>query len=239
VWRHFPPEGGGTPEGPGAFRRHDIAPFAGGMSAPPWPDVPPQVDDWLKAAVDLNDYAETWRLSGMALTEAIDHPITRLAELHASFERIHPFRDGNGRTGRLALNLMLVRLAYPPAIIYKRDRARYLRWLARADKGDPGPLAELVARAVTHGIDRFLLPALAGPHRLIPLSALSDDDLSAIALRRAAERGRLRALRRTDQWYSTRKWVDEYKSSRQRGRARTIKERADPTEATRLQLRLP
>ena len=37
-----------------------------------------------------------------------------LARLHNEFERIHPFIDGNGRTGRLILNLVLVRLGYPP-----------------------------------------------------------------------------------------------------------------------------
>ena len=41
----------------------------------------------------------------------------RLARVHAEFEQIHPFLDGNGRTGRLVLNLVLVRLGYPPAII--------------------------------------------------------------------------------------------------------------------------
>jgi hypothetical protein len=59
-----------------------------------------------------------------------------LAALHCRFEQIHPFLDGNGRTGRLILNLILVRHGYPPAIIYKRDRARYLRALQRADTGD-------------------------------------------------------------------------------------------------------
>jgi hypothetical protein len=59
-----------------------------------------------------------------------------LAALHARFEQIHPFLDGNGRTGRLVLNLLLVRLGIPPAIIYKGDRSRYLAALRRADNGD-------------------------------------------------------------------------------------------------------
>ena len=205
AWRHFPPAQHDPGEGPGSFRKHDIEPFASGMRPPPWPEVPPLVTDWLKRANSARDSDGR-------------HLFVRLADLHADLERIHPFRDGNGRTGRLALNLMLVRLGYPPAVVYKRDRSKYLRYLDRADGGDPGALAELFARAVKHGIDRFLLPGLAGPHRMIPLSALADEELSAIALRRAAERGRLRAMRRSDQWYSTRQWVDDYRGSRQRGR---------------------
>jgi hypothetical protein len=175
----------------------------------------------------------------MALGDASDHPVARLADLHAAFERVHPFRDGNGRSGRLILNLMLVRFGYPPAIIYKKDRLKYLRGLDRADKGDPGQLADLLARAVTYGIDRFLLPNLAGPHRMIPLSALANTDLSPIALRRAADRGRLRALRRSDQWYSTRVWVDEYKASRHRGRKRPAIERSVAVSEGHEQLQFP
>lgn len=215
VWRHFPPADHDRKEGPGSFRRHDIEPFAEGMRPPPWPDVPAQMTDWLRATDDLSENVKAAVAGGV---EPGPHPVLVLADLHAWFERIHPFRDGNGRTGRLALNMMLVRLFFPPAVIYKRDRAKYLRALRRADKGDPSALGELIARSVMDGIDRFLLPALAGPHRIIPLTALVDKDLSLIALRRAAERGRLRAQRRSDQWYSTRKWVDDYKASRRKGR---------------------
>lgn len=204
AWRHSSPADYDPKEGPGGFRRHDINPFSAGMTPPPWPDVPPRVTDWLEAANER--------------PEGASHYVLHLADVHAAFERIHPFRDGNGRTGRLVLNLMLVRGGYPPAVIYKRDRQKYLAGLQRADAGDAGPLGELLARSVKHGIDRFLLPGLAGPHRIIPLTALADEDLSLIALRRAAERGRLRAQRRADQWYSTRAWVDEYKLSRHRRR---------------------
>lgn len=216
VWRHFPPADHDSREGPGSFRRHNIEPFSDGMQPPPWPDVPPLVKDWLEDTNRLRDYYSEWLDSRDSTSAA--HPVAKVAELHGAFERIHPFRDGNGRTGRLALNLMLVRLAYPPAVIYKKDRPKYLHGLQRSDAGDPGALSELLARAVKYGIDRFLLPGLAGPHRIIPLSALADDELSLIALRRAAERNRLRALRRSDQWYSTRQWVEEYKKSRWRDR---------------------
>ncbi|MHB1242541.1 MAG: Fic family protein [Gaiellaceae bacterium] len=202
AWLHAPPEALHAGEGPGAFRKHDIRPFAGGMTPPPFPDVPALVADWV---ADAN--------RGPAEDQ---HPMVFVAELHARLEQIHPFRDGNGRSGRLATNLLLVRHGYPPALVYKRDRSRYLNALRRADRGDPGPLAEIFARSVTDGIYRFLLPGLAGPRRLVPLRSLVDGVLSGNALAVAAKRGRLRAVRRTDQWYSTKQWVEEYKESRYR-----------------------
>ena len=140
-----------------------------------------------------------------------------LARLHARFERIHPFLDGNGRTGRLVLNLLLGRLGYPPAIIYKRERTKYLIALRRADGGDYGALGELLARAVLDNLYKFVVPAIAGPARLVPLPALADDALSADALRVAAARGRLEATKGADgTWRSSRAWVDAYKASRRR-----------------------
>lgn len=47
------------------------------------------------------------------------------AYFHAEFERIHPFADGNGRTGRLAMNYFLVIHNHPPVIIYEEDRQEY------------------------------------------------------------------------------------------------------------------
>jgi fido (protein-threonine AMPylation protein) len=201
VWAHFPPEGLHADEGPGSFRRHELAAFPGGMQPPVAIEVPGLIDDLL--AVVRRGPADG------------QHLVEHLAHVHARFERIHPFRDGNGRTGRLVVNLLLVKRGYPPAIIYNRERPRYIAALNRADRdGDPGALAELIARSVNDGINRFLLPALAGPQRLVPLSALTTPSLNGPAMRLAAERGRLRAQRQNGRWYSTRQWVDEYVASR-------------------------
>jgi fido (protein-threonine AMPylation protein) len=156
----------------------------------------------------------TW-VDSLVTIAANANPVEALAHAHAAFERAHPFLDGNGRTGRLLLNLMLVRLGYPPAIIYTRDRNRYLRALRRADDGDPGPLGELVARAVTDNLYRFAVPAVAGTHRLVPIVALATKTQSVFMLRAAIMRGRLRAQKGTDgQWRSTRAWVNEYLRSK-------------------------
>ncbi len=203
VWEVAPPPDATPHEGPGSFRRHGITPFRGGMQPPDWPDVPALVSDWVERVCKLPGTQGPF-------PEA-------LAEVHAEFERIHPFLDGNGRAGRLLTNLVLIRLGYPPAIIRKAERTRYLESLHRADAGDPGPLGELVARAILDTLMRFIVPAVAGPARLVPLAALADGRLSVRALRQAAERGRLRAHRDAHGlWRSSRLWVDEYQASKHR-----------------------
>lgn len=196
AWSVQPPDDLLAGETPGGFRQHNVRAFGGGMTPPDFPDVPALVGDWVRQA-----NAET------ADTGAL---MEHLAEVHARFEQIHPFRDGNGRSGRLALNLLLVRHGLAPAIIYNRDRPKYLRALDRADHGDNGPLGELIARSVKDCLDRFLLPALGGPHQLLPLAALTSRSISALALRRAAERNALRAVRKPTGWYSTKSWVSAY-----------------------------
>jgi hypothetical protein len=118
----------------------------------------------------------------------LDLPLPQeLAKIHNEFERIHPFLDGNGRAGRLILNLVLIRLGYPPMIIFKRQA--YLTALRRADAGDYGALGELIARAMYDNLNRFIVPNVAGPARLVDLAALTTEEFSLTALRQAAQRG--------------------------------------------------
>ena len=203
VWDVAPHPDATGRETPGSFREHDIRPFPGRMVPVTWPLVPAEMGAWIDGVNSLD-------ADSTAFPEA-------LARVHWRFEQIHPFLDGNGRAGRLLLNLILVRLGYPPAIVYKRDRSRYLEALRRADGGDPGPLGELLARAILDNLYRNVIPAVAGPARLVPLGALATPELKAQALRTAAIRGRLRAIRDPDgRWRSSRNWVNEYRSKRYR-----------------------
>lgn len=144
-----------------------------------------------------------------------------LARLHKEFEQIHPFLDGNGRAGRLLLNLILVRLGYPPVIIFKRQRSAYLAAMRRADAGDHGALGELIAWATYDNLNRFIVPNVAGPARPVPLPALATKDLSLAALRQAVHRGRLDAVQGSDGiWRSSRKAVEAYRKTRNQKRPR-------------------
>lgn len=205
VWGVAPHPNATPDERPGSFRQHDIQAFPGGMVPPSWVEVAAAMADWI---------------TSLSAIDSAENPIESIAAAHGDFERIHPFLDGNGRTGRLLLNLTLVRFGYPPAVIYTRDRNRYLRALRKADAGDPGPLGELIARAVTDNLYRFVVPAVAGPHRLVPLPALATRKRSVVMLRAAIERGRLKAQKGPDgQWRSTRAWVDEYMASKYQRRS--------------------
>jgi hypothetical protein len=91
-----------------------------------------------------------------------------------------------------------VRLGYPPVVIFKRQRDAYLTSMQRADGGDYGALGELIARAMYDNLNRFIVPNVAGPARLVPLTALVNEEFSVNALRQAAQRGRLDAVQGAD-----------------------------------------
>lgn len=63
------------------------------------------------------------------------HPLQRAAWFHGAFEKIHPFEDGNGRVGRILLNVMLWQNDYPLLIIRKTQRVAYLHALDAFDQG--------------------------------------------------------------------------------------------------------
>lgn len=88
------------------------------------------------------------------------HPVAVAGEAHYRLVSIHPFVDGNGRTARLLMNLLLMMQGYPPAIIRKQDRLAYLRALEKAQLGGPrDDYDKLIASAANRSLDIFLKAA--------------------------------------------------------------------------------
>jgi Fic family protein len=63
-----------------------------------------------------------------------DKALTAAAYFHVKFENIHPFADGNGRTGRLSMNYFLILRDHPPIVIHEEDRRRYFDALEAWDR---------------------------------------------------------------------------------------------------------
>jgi Fic family protein len=64
------------------------------------------------------------------------HPVVLSVVFQHKFEKIHPFSDGNGRTGRMIMNFILLQNNFPPLIIHKKTRANYLEAMREADEVD-------------------------------------------------------------------------------------------------------
>ncbi len=83
------------------------------------------------------------------------HPIKLAAEFHDRFERIHPFEDGNGRTGRVLLNAILLENGYPPLIIRKTSRIAYFSSLEAFDKGHKDKLERFLLEKLKNTFNNF------------------------------------------------------------------------------------
>lgn len=85
------------------------------------------------------------------------NPILAACVLHCWFVMIHPFIDGNGRTARILLNLVLMRLGYPPIIVSVEERQRYYNALAESDAGVLTEFVQLVIESIDDSLEQWEL----------------------------------------------------------------------------------
>ncbi len=76
------------------------------------------------------------------------HPLEQVSDLHAEFEAIHPFIDGNGRIGRLLLSILTMKNGYSPVIVPTVRRAEYITALQKNNKGDVYTLRAFILSAI-------------------------------------------------------------------------------------------
>jgi len=130
------------PEDKGVYRRIPVR-IMGAYTEPVQPYlIEPKMNELLRANEE--------RASTM-------HIVERIARFHLEFEGIHPFIDGNGRTGRLIMNLDLIRNGYPPINVKFTDRKRYYEAFdAYYKENDPTPMTTLIAEYIDARFDDYL-----------------------------------------------------------------------------------
>lgn len=150
------------------------------------------------------------------------HIIELAALFHHKLVYIHPFFDGNGRTARLAMNLLLMQTGYPLVIILKNDRKKYYQVLSKADKEDLTPFVRFIAQAVERSLDIYsktLTPVSKKREKFIPLSEASKQTpYSAKYLNLLARQGKLEAHKEGRNWLTTKEAIERYIKGRERKR---------------------
>lgn len=143
------------------------------------------------------------------------------AWIHFKFVHIHPFIDGNGRTARLLMNLVLMQHGYPPAVILYLDRKKYYRVLREADVEKFDSFMDFIGRA----IERSLLIYLQAVTPVKPNSkqgyislneATKYCDYSMEYLSLLARRGKLPAVKLNRNWMTTREAVEDYMAEQEK-----------------------
>jgi Fic family protein len=84
------------------------------------------------------------------------HPLVIASLFHHRFVQIHPFDDGNGRLGRILMNLILLQSGFPPVVIKKPERGNYYLALSQADAGDFKPIIEYIGENMLSSLNIYL-----------------------------------------------------------------------------------
>jgi len=155
-------------------------------------------------------------------TNPLNLNVIELATIfHHKFVHIHPFFDGNGRTVRLAMNLILLNAGFPPAIILKNDRSKYYTALNIANNGNYNKLMLLMCQALERSLNIYLnaLPDSDADYTEIS-NVVNEPDIpygqEYVSL--LARQGKIDAYKEGRNWLTTKEAVLSYIATRQRKR---------------------
>ncbi|GAB1484531.1 hypothetical protein MASR2M78_33490 [Treponema sp.] len=144
-------------------------------------------------------------------------PVPEIAAwVHYKFVWIHPFIDGNGRTARLLMNLVLLQNGYPPAVILNLDRQKYYRVLRLADMDKPKEFLNFIGRSVEKSLAIYLnslIPANETTEHQVYISlkeASNYCNYSLEYLSLLARKGRIPAIKFERNWMTTREAIESY-----------------------------
>lgn len=183
---------------PGQWRLVN-ARIAGSMHRPPRPEkVVAQMEDW-RVEYERRDLVgqETFALGGW---------------MHHRFESIHPFAHGNGRVGRLLLNLHFLKRNWAPVHLVPGDRKEYLAALESAHGGDMGPLVRLLQKAMSRSLlDLLDQVGLEQDELKVLLSVASKTGYSENYLALRASQGALPALKERGRWRTSARAMSLYR----------------------------
>lgn len=168
----------------------------------------------------VSDYLD--ELIDFINTNPLDLNDIELATIyHHKLVWIHPFFDGNGRTVRLSMNLLLMRCGFPPAIILKNDRKKYYEALNQANNGNYQKLTLLMCQALERTLNIYLnaMPGSDYDYQKIsdivsePETPYGQEYISLLA-----RTGKIDAYKEGRNWYTTKEAIEEYMLTRKRKR---------------------
>ncbi len=140
---------------------------------------------------------------------------------HHKFVWIHPFFDGNGRTVRLAMNLLLMQQGFPPAIILKNDRKKYYEALNQANNGNYQKLILLMCQALERTLNIYLSSLPDNDYDFQEISTIVSEPNSHYGqeyISLLARQGKIDAHKEGRNWFTTKKAIEDYIENRQRKR---------------------
>jgi Fic family protein len=140
--------------------------------------------------------------------------ITLATIFHHRFVWIHPFFDGNGRTVRLAMNLILMQAGYPPSFILTKDRKKYFAALNSANKGDYSKLQLMMYQAVERSINIYVSSIGGDYDDYLPTADVAMEagvPYSQEYLSLLARQGRIDAYKEGRVWYTRKSAVEDYR----------------------------